>query len=154
MECHEHGVPRAWSATSMGSATSKECYEQEVLLDWCAPPDLTESCKSVYFSPIPHPSPAQTQQINSNRGKPLSGKACRHSMEAFPPSAIQLRPPADCCRAVEMINGIKFAVSGAAQDNLGIAADEVGLHSVHSSLALAKEPGYTIMLVGRWPCLH
>ena len=53
-----------------------------------------------------------------------------------------------------MINEIKFAVSGVGQDILGFTADDVGLHSVRGSLAmlmyLAKEPVYTIMLVGRW----
>ena len=54
--------------------------------------------------------------------------------------------------SVEMINEIKFAVSGVGQDILGFTADDVGLHSVRGSLAmlmyLAKEPVYTIMLVG------
>ena len=53
-----------------------------------------------------------------------------------------------------MINEIKFVVSGTGQEILGFTADDVGLHSVRGSLAmlmyLAKEPVYTIMLVGRW----
>ena len=56
--------------------------------------------------------------------------------------------------SVEMINEIKFVVSGTGQEILGFTADNVGLHSVHGSLAmlmyLAKEPVYTIILVGRW----
>ena len=56
--------------------------------------------------------------------------------------------------ASEMIDEIKFAVSCVGKDVLGFTADDVGLHSVRGSLAmlmyLAKEPVYTIMLVGRW----
>ena len=55
--------------------------------------------------------------------------------------------------STETINEPKFAASGATQDVLGFSADDVRLHSVHGSLAmlmyLAKEPVYTIRLVGR-----
>ena len=55
--------------------------------------------------------------------------------------------------STETINEPKFAASGATQDVLGFSADDVRLHSVHGSLTmlmyLAKEPVYTIRLVGR-----
>ena len=54
--------------------------------------------------------------------------------------------------STERINETKFAVSGAKQDVLGFSFDDFRLLSVHGSLAmlmyLAKEPVYTIMLIG------
>ena len=54
----------------------------------------------------------------------------------------------------EMIIEIKFAVTGVGERVLGFTKDDVGAHSPRASLAmlmyLAKEPVYTIMLVGRW----
>ena len=53
-----------------------------------------------------------------------------------------------------MINNIKFAVDESGEQVLGFTKDDVGAHSPRASLAmlmyLAKEPVYTIMLVGRW----
>ena len=146
MESHEHGE---CFEQGVLSATSKGCYETGVPHQTSLNP-VSLCTFPQYLTPLPHRPSKSTQT-----GESLCLE--RHADIAWKPFRLQqfkFRPPADCCRAVEMINGIKFAVSGAAQDNLGIAADEVGLHSVHSSLALAKEPGYTIMLVGRWPCLH
>ena len=55
--------------------------------------------------------------------------------------------------STETINEPKFAASGARQDVLGFSADDVRLHAVRGSLTmlmhLAKEPVYTIRLVGR-----
>ena len=54
----------------------------------------------------------------------------------------------------EMSLEIKFAVDAIGKEVLGFTKDDVGAHSPRASLAmlmyLAKEPVYTIMLVGRW----
>ncbi|EJK49184.1 hypothetical protein THAOC_31970 [Thalassiosira oceanica] len=48
----------------------------------------------------------------------------------------------------------RSAVASIGKETLGFTSNEAGTHSVRSSLAmlmyLAKEPVYTIMLVGRW----
>ena len=54
----------------------------------------------------------------------------------------------------EIINDIRAAVDFIGVDILGFKSNEVGTHSVRSSLAmdlyLAREAIYTIMLLGRW----
>ena len=54
----------------------------------------------------------------------------------------------------EMIADIKHSVTCIGEHVLGFTRDDVGAHSPRASLAmlmyLAKEPVYTIMLVGRW----
>jgi hypothetical protein len=54
----------------------------------------------------------------------------------------------------EILIDIRAAVDAIGPDILGFTSDDVGTHSVRSSLAmmmyLAKEAIYTIMLVGRW----
>ena len=56
--------------------------------------------------------------------------------------------------ASEMTKEIKAAVTCIGERALGLTQDDVGIHSPRASLAmlmyLAKEPVYTIMLVGRW----
>ena len=56
--------------------------------------------------------------------------------------------------ASEITIEIKAAVSAIGEDVLGFTPDDVGAHSPRASLAmlmyLAKEPVYTIMLIGRW----
>lgn len=56
--------------------------------------------------------------------------------------------------ATEMLADIRAAVAFIGKDVLGFGPEDVGNHSVRASLAmmmyLAKEPVYTIMLVGRW----
>jgi hypothetical protein len=56
--------------------------------------------------------------------------------------------------SAEILTTLKVAVDAVGVDVLGFTSDEIGTHSVRSSLAmmmyLAKEQIYTIMLVGRW----
>jgi len=56
--------------------------------------------------------------------------------------------------ASEMLSDIRAAVRAIGPKVLGFTSNDVGTHSVRSSFAmmayLAKEPVYTIMLIGRW----
>ena len=57
-------------------------------------------------------------------------------------------------KAKEILIDIRAAVDTIGPDVLGFTSEDVGTHSVRSSLAmmmyLAKEQPYTIMLFGRW----
>ncbi|EJK64829.1 hypothetical protein THAOC_14393, partial [Thalassiosira oceanica] len=54
----------------------------------------------------------------------------------------------------QMLSDIRAAVRAIGPKVLGFTSNDVGTHSVRSSFAmmayLAKEPVYTIMLIGRW----
>ena len=56
--------------------------------------------------------------------------------------------------STEMLIDIRAAVKAIGPEVLGFTSNDVGTHSVRSSFAmmayLAKEPIYTIMLIGRW----
>ena len=57
--------------------------------------------------------------------------------------------------STEILRNIRALVSLIGKDELGFTADEVGTHSVRSSLAMMmyltpEIPTYTIMLVGCW----
>jgi hypothetical protein len=54
----------------------------------------------------------------------------------------------------EILTDLRASVDTIGKDVLGFSSDEIGTHSIRASFAmmayLAKEPIYTIMLIGRW----